>query len=199
MQKLAIELIKEYGEDHVYRVMNVIFSDQIYSSPGKYYCYAKLEEGSKIRNCMLTDKVLTIGEDKLQKFVTLEDFKFANMNSVRERKIKKVREIYNVMNDRMATVTGLSLYSFFSDMVRLAAHGHFITDENREESYLKIVDSADEDLIQCLETYLDSKDKIDGVTNFHRKATSLIRSLEKAETDEEIETALEEYERFGIY
>jgi hypothetical protein len=199
MKRLSIELVRVVGDEDIYKAINVIFNDQTHDRSGRYYCYSTPDEGVRIRNAIIDKHKLVIGKEKLEQQVTIEDFKKVEINTVQEMKMDKLRDIYMRLNDSKAVITGLTLYSFFSDMVRLAAHGHFITDENREESYLKIVDSADEDLIQCLETYLDSKDKIDGITNFHRKATSLIRSLEKAETDEEIETALEEYERFGIY
>ncbi|MHA1814870.1 MAG: hypothetical protein ACTSX1_02610 [Candidatus Heimdallarchaeaceae archaeon] len=198
MQKIAIELMREVGPEDIYKIINVVFYDQTHYRAGRYYCYSTPEQGLRVRNAYMDGHKLIIGKEKLEQMVTLEDFEKVEINTSKERKLAKLTELYNILNDKMAVVTGLSLYSFFSDMVMLAAHGYFITDDNREEVYLKIIDTADEDLIQCLETYLDSKDKIDGVTSFNRKATSLIRNLEKTETDEEIEKALEEYEEFGI-
>jgi hypothetical protein len=199
MNKLAVELIKDYGSETFYRVLDVIFLDQTHKRTGRFYAYTTPEQGLRVRNAIMNNNKLTLTKDKLNKIVSFDDFKQNEVNSVQEKKIVKVREIYKILDEKMAIVTGLSLYSFFSDMVRLAAHGYFITDSNREEVYLKIIDSADEDLISCLETYLDSKDRIDEVTAFHRRATSLIRDLENAETDEEIEKALEDYEQYGIY
>ncbi len=199
MKRLSIELIREVGDKDIYKAINVLFNDQTHCRTGRYYCYSTPDEGIRIRNAIVDRNKIVIGKEKLEQMVTLEDFKKVKINSVQERKLSKLTDLYNTVNDRLAVVTGLTLYSFFSDMVRLAAHGYFITDDNREKVYLKIIDTADEDLIQCLETYLDSKDSIDEVTAFHRKATELIRKLENTKTDKEIEEALEDYEEFGIY
>lgn len=199
MQRLSIELVKVVGDGDIYKAINVIFNDQTHNRTGRYYCYSTPDEGIRIRNAIVDKHKLVIGKEKLEKFVTVEDFEKVEINTLQERKLDKLNHIYRSLNDKTAVVTGLTLYSFFSDMVRLSAHGHFITDENREEVYLKIIDTADEDLIQCLETYLDSKDSIDQVTNFHRNATTFITKLNMAETDEEIEKVIEEHEAFRIY
>lgn len=199
MQRLAIELIRVVGDEDIYKILSVIFDEQRHSRRGRYYCYSTPDEGIRIRNAVLDNKKLVIGKEKLETMVTLEDFTLVETSTLEEVKAEKLRNVYNTLNDKMAVTTGITLYSFFSDMVRLAAHGFFITDENREEVYLKIIDTAEEDLIQCLETYLDSKDKIDEVTSFHRRAMTFIRNLENAKTDAEIEKALEDYEEFGIY
>jgi hypothetical protein len=202
MQKLAVELVREAGEGKStsrYKVLDVVFVDQTHFRAGRYYCYSTPNQAIRIRTMLLDKNKLVIEEDKLEQMVTLEDFKVVDADSIEEIKRAKLKELHSRMNEKMAVVSGLKLYSFFSDMVRLAAHGYFITDENREEVYLKIIDTADEDLIQCLETYLDSKDSIDQVTNFHRNSRTFITKLNMAETDEEIEKVIEEYEKFRIY
>lgn len=198
--RLAIELVNDYGSEDVFRVINVMFEDQTHKTSGqRAYAYTDIEEGIRIRNTMMSNDKLTIEKANISDNVCLLDFKVTETKTIEEKKIKFVRKVYNVMNEQLAVVTGLRLYSFFSDMVKLSAHGFFITDENREETYLKVIGTGDDDLIRCLENYLENKDKIDEVTNFHRRAVDTIRKVEEAETEEEIGKAMEYYETFGVY
>lgn len=70
----------------------------------------------------------------------------------------------------------------------LCSKGHFVTDENREEVYLDILNSGDAVLIEKLEDYLEIMDEIsrfDGPIQDYRDSR---KSLKDMSTTEEIRT-----------
>jgi len=91
----------------------------------------------------------------------------------------------------MAKHSGYELYNFMCKNNELASKGYFITDNNREDQYIKIIETADDNLINLLESYLESKDKIQRGFHISAKLDEFNQNLNRAETEEEI-TKLEE-------
>lgn len=59
----------------------------------------------------------------------------------------------------------------------LNAEGFFITDKNKEEKYLEILETGDEDLIDTLEKFLISKDKLSAVKTARTEFEEVIEDL----------------------
>lgn len=103
------------------------------------------------------------------------------LTSRRQAAIAKVRMI---VTPELAKVSGLSLYGFTvlnNDMINA---GYAITNTNREEKYLEILETGDEELIQKLEDYLNYKDEIERVASLERKFSAFQRKVNNADLEE---------------
>ena len=68
----------------------------------------------------------------------------------------------------------------------MIAAGFAITNNNREEKYLEILETGDEDLISKLEDYLNYKDEIERIASLERNFAQVQRSINNAD-EEDIE------------
>lgn len=77
----------------------------------------------------------------------------------------------------------------------LASRGYFITDENREEKYLEVVSSDDNELLELLRKYLEAYDCITGDLNIYNVYIKLMEDIQEADTIEDVNKL---YETFKI-
>jgi hypothetical protein len=97
----------------------------------------------------------------------------------------------------LAKISGFALYGFIVLNNDLAANGYFITNENREEKYLEILETGDEKLIAKLEDYLNYKDEIESVASLERKFQAFRAEIKEAVSVEAIKEIEERFlERF---
>lgn len=112
----------------------------------------------------------------------------------RNAAITKVRML---VTPEMSKASGLALYGFIILNNDLAANGYFITNENREEKYLEILETGDEKLIAKLEDYLNYKDEIEAVAQLERKFGAFKNEVRTASTPDEVKKIEERFlERF---
>lgn len=90
----------------------------------------------------------------------------------------------------MNTVSLFEMYNVMMINNELAANGYFITNSNREEKYIDIINSGDEKLITLLQTYLEMKDRIDPMWEYYNKVKEFETNLDSFKTVEEVETSL---------
>lgn len=120
-------------------------------------------------------------------FTTIDLAETDEIQEARNAAIVKVRML---VTPELSKISGFALYGFMILNNDLAAAGYFITDSNREEKYLEILETGDEKLIQKLEDYLNYKDEIGTVAALERKFSSFKTEIKQATTVEEI-TAIE--------
>ncbi|WP_120405531.1 hypothetical protein [Halobacteriovorax sp. BALOs_7] len=105
-------------------------------------------------------------------------------NYARESAIKKARMV--VTHD-LASVSGYTFYSFMCLNNELCDKGFFITAENRESKYLEILETGNEELIQKLEDYLNTKDQIERVAALNKKFDHFRKLIGEEDDIEKIE------------
>lgn len=134
----------------------------------------------KITKTLTTDEVLPHEIEIMSSDAVLD-----KLQAAKDAAIAKVRVI---VTPELSKIAGLALYSFTVLNNDLASQGYFITDKNREEMYLTILETADESLIQKLEDYLNYRDEIDRVASLERKFSTFRSSLRDARTVDDVHT-----------
>jgi hypothetical protein len=89
-------------------------------------------------------------------------------------------------------------FDFFEMLLannELHAAGYAITNANREEKYLEVVNSGDEALLDKLKMFLDTYDRLGVHLTFYGQYKNLKKALESASTVDEVNFALEEYQK----
>jgi hypothetical protein len=137
-----------------------------------------------IQKSLRTDEVLP-GE-----FEVIDVGQSDPLGEARDAAVTKVRML---VTPELSKISGFALYGFIILNNDLSANGYFITNENREEKYLEILETGDEKLIAKLEDYLNYKDEIAEVAQLERKFSAYRAEIKAAATTEEVKKIEEQF------
>jgi len=102
----------------------------------------------------------------------------------REKVIHKGREYLN-------TRLGIhSIFEFFDYIMlnnTLSAAGFVVTEKNRREKYLEIIDTGDIDLIDSLEQYLNALDRLNIINGWYRTYKEFEKNIYMADDEEAVD------------
>lgn len=98
----------------------------------------------------------------------------------REKVIHKGREY---LNTRLGIHSIFEFFDFIMLNNTLAAAGFVVTEKNRREKYLEIIDTGDIDLIDSLEQYLNALDKLNIINGWYRTYKEFEKSVYMADNE----------------
>jgi hypothetical protein len=75
----------------------------------------------------------------------------------------------------------------------LIEKGFVITEKNREEKYLEIINSEDPDLLEVLQNFLGSLDRLSPHLHFFRKYIEVSKAIDVAQSNDEVVTLVDDY------
>ncbi|HLE09653.1 MAG: hypothetical protein A2504_06980 [Bdellovibrionales bacterium RIFOXYD12_FULL_39_22] len=114
-------------------------------------------------------------------------------NELQEVKESAIKKIQNVIDLNLAKNTGYVLYRHLCSMNELGDRGYVITESNREEKYLEILETGDEDLISLLENYLNTKEKMLRASYLFQPIKTLSGHINSENSIEEIRRKTENF------
>jgi len=133
------------------------------------------------------------------KIVELEDikkdevtFEETEEDRIEAYKAKCIRMMNEIISNQIM-ISNFELFHFFKLNHYLEAHGYFITDENREEKYLDIINSGDEKCISVLSEYLDALDEFNVIDSVYMKFKEYKNIIKSATSEKEITDAFYEF------
>lgn len=126
--------------------------------------------------------------------LVIDDFTVVEPDDLDKYKAAKRNKVYGIFSHFMATASGLRLFEYFMSFSVLASKGYFITEENREEKYLEIINTGDQDLIAALETFLDNFDFISPISTTYKELKEFETALPNAQTEEEVDALVQPFE-----
>ena len=91
-----------------------------------------------------------------------------------------------LFDTKINTVNQLTYYKFTILNNELADMGLFITDQNREEKYIEILEREDDSLIDKLEQYLLCRDEISRASAAYESYNNIKNILNECESEEEM-------------
>ena len=186
----VVEVVKE-GRDYV-KLVNFYLKDQVYMIPGKEYYDIPDEIFTKFRYDVVNGQKVVIKKKLLEsKKYKIEDFKIKKTKKFEEEKQKMLVQMRNKVAGLSIATSFFEIYEFIVVTGMLASQGVFITDENRESTYLNIINTGDEGLISALERYLEIKDSMDSLVSQYKNVSDYMKRLQKVESKEEL-TAVKE-------
>lgn len=161
-----------------------------------YVAYQKIKDALANGDVARIQKRLSTDEVSPSEVTVVSHESFDSLIEKRKASITKVRML---VTPELAKISGFALYGFTilnNDMINA---GFVITNDNREEKYLEILETGDEELISKLEDYLNYKDEIERVAQLERKFSKFQHEINNAgeEDIEEIEQKfLEEFYKY---
>jgi len=102
---------------------------------------------------------------------------------------EKVFRMMNELISNQLMISNFELFHFFKLNHFLAAKGYFITDENREEKYLEVINEGDGETLRVLSEYLDSLDEFNAIDEVYEKYKVAKDKVKAALTEREVEDA----------
>ena len=102
-------------------------------------------------------------------------------------------KVRGIMGDNLIVFTLLDFVSFMNLNNKFASLGIFITNDNREESYIKIIELGDPVLIDDLETYINLKDSLALIEDKKKEYYDIINLLKDSTSDDEVNSIIKEY------
>lgn len=109
-----------------------------------------------------------------------------NIEELQSHKNSSIIKIRMLVTPELSKISGFALYGFMMLNNDLSSRGYFITDKNREEKYLEILETSDEELIQKLEDYLNYKDEIEKIASLERLFSKFKTQINESSTIEEV-------------
>lgn len=113
-------------------------------------------------------------------------FSGADVTDINILRNQKLSEAKYCVSHHQALVTGLMMFDFICINNELLDNGFVITDNNREEKYIEILEKDDESLIEKLEIYLNARDTISRASFLEREYQKFYRDIKQSQTEEEI-------------
>lgn len=108
----------------------------------------------------------------------------------RERVLNKAREY---ISTRLNAVSLFELYEFLVCNLDLIEKGFVITNGNRRQKYLDIIDAGEIETIDLLERLLNSKDKLESISGWYKQYRAFESDLYKLNNVDDID------ERFKVF
>ena len=103
-----------------------------------------------------------------------------------------------ILGDDLLTFKLLDFVSLMLLNTKFASKGIFITEDNKEEAYIKIIEAGDESLIVELENYIQLVDNIQAIEkdkNEYKELINKLQVLENYNDEEQVNSIVEEYLR----
>lgn len=107
-------------------------------------------------------------------------------------------KVRGIMGDDLLIFKLIDFVSLMMISNKFASNGIFITDNNKEECYIKIIETGDESLITDLERYLVLKDDIKKIEANKQEYSDIITKLQflsDPNDEQAVNTIIEDYLR----
>lgn len=151
-----------------------------------------------IKEAIMAGKAVHIRKELPYKEVTPGDFEVIEstgspVDMLQETRNATVTKVRMLVTPELSKISGFALYGFMVLNNDLSNSGYFITNENREEKYLEILETGDEKLISKLEDYLNYKDEIEAISQLERKFAAFRNDIKVAPTIEAVKEIEEKF------
>ena len=113
-----------------------------------------------------------------------------DLNVLRNQKLSDAK--YQISHSQ-ALVTGLMMFDFICINNELIDKGYVITDYNREDKYIEILEADDEDLVDKLERYLNARDAITRASFLEQEYQKFYTDIKQSQTEEDILKVSDEF------
>jgi hypothetical protein len=187
--------ITELG--NVYQVNNIVFSEAKYILPNAKYIALPNEVALKLKNELNQGKVIAIeknlADNPKSKDIPLSDFEITTASTLNQKKSAARAKVHQRVSAYTALLTGFDMLEFWIISAKLQALGYNImSPENKEEVFLNIINTGNEDLISDLERFLEVKDVFDNMMKKYRGLKQYFREIDECDTEEELEDVIKE-------
>jgi len=181
--KYNVANVKDLGS--YYRARSVAKSDMSYIEPGRQYLKLSALCAEKIKTELEKGSEVLIPKD-LEREVLPMDLVLNETDPLTIAKGVALARMGSKIDGHLASTSAVEFYVFFTIHAKLMDAGYIITDENREEKYLEIINSGSDETISALEEYLEARDRINIVAWAYKQLKRAQEAMEDVKNEEEV-------------
>jgi len=181
--------LSEYGNH--YQVTNIFLEEVRYILPHARYIPLSNHVALALKNDLNQGNQITIEKQLVDNpknpDIPLESFNIKKPETIDEKKSQLKSKVNQRISAYTALLSGLEMYEFFVVFTKLQSLGYQVLNEEiKEETFLEIINTGNEDLITDLEIFLELKDKFDKISKKYRGIKDYFREIDESETEEEL-------------
>lgn len=186
-------VLSEFGG--FYLVKDVLLSDVKYIIPTDKYQALPTDVALKLKTEINAGNVVKIQKEYIDnpksKDIPLDNFTIEKPVELEMMKSAQRAKVNSRFSAYAATLNALDIFDFFAITGKLTSMGFNVLDEaNKEEIFLEIINTGDENIISDLERFLETKDKLDKISKKHRGVREYFREIDECETEEELQDVI---------
>ena len=125
--------------------------------------------------------------------LVIEDLFEIPYNTLEIERQRKIMQGKEYLNTRIGIPEIFNFAEFIILNNFLLEKGYIVTDENRHEKYIEIVETADLDLIEKLEQFLECRDDITFKYSWYEIYKNYIKKINRASSEKEMNEIWKEY------
>lgn len=193
MKVFAMASVRNTGD--YYEIVSVTTNQEQYLEQGDQYINMALTAGEDAKSALSVGKRVFVPKN-LANEITSMDLIIGDTDELEKKRLSLLFRARGSMTQAAAQLRAFDFFEFTMCNNHLASKGFFITDNNREEVYIQIINSGDEKIIETLERYLNLLDRI-SVPNYQYNAyLEFEESVMGAKTLEELSDIEKGYRYF---
>jgi hypothetical protein len=163
-----------------------------YILPNAKYVDLPNEVALTLKNELNQGKLITIKkpyvDDRKSPDIPLEHFEITQPKTLDQKKSQLKSKVNQRISAYTALLSALDIYDFFVITGKLQALGfNILDDSNKENIYLNIINTGNENIISDLERFLELKDKFDRILKKHKGITDYFREIDECDTEDELD------------
>ena len=125
--------------------------------------------------------------------LTFGDLIITPINDLDATKVNALTKARMELLSRLDMTVLFQFFEFIMMEHNLREKGYTITDENREDMYLRIINTGDVELIGQLEKYLNAKDQLTQHYAWYQRFSDASKKIEESVDSKQVQTVLNEY------
>lgn len=189
----VVELKDTIGEVN-YEVKNIYPYDIKHIFPQNKYFQISASVAEAIIDPLRKGLLVTVDKDTIDnnKPLSIETFKVTELSSFKTKKSIELAKIQFNFNALVSSSSILEHFAYFSTAILLSEKGYMITDSNREEKYLEIINEGDEYLLKTLEDYLEARDNLSRLSYIYKDVKDYTRKVQSTKSLKALEKVKKE-------
>ena len=177
---------------NLYTVIGVVGPHDLMADYGQEYLTVSAKAAEKINEILVEGNIPFI--PKGQKFkLTPKQVTSSDYDEMHREKMALMHKADQRVSSMMTSISQLTMFSFTILNNYFMDKGYIITEENREEKYLAMLNTGDEALISKLEEYLNLRDEVQYVSNDYHNYKIAKVGINEASTLEKAQVFLDQY------
>lgn len=153
---------------------------------GSTYLPLSLVAHKQILEAMQKDQLVSIKKDLYANEVMPCDLIITDQDPLEAWKNANLIKVKSYVTPEIVKESGFTMYSYMQLSSKLMDKGFYITDDNRDEKYIEIIETENEVLIELLEEFITAKDRISSAFYLKDKYDKLVKEVQRSKTEEQI-------------
>lgn len=185
--------VVDIGVEDILEIIDVVPNTTVILEPGTQYIKTSALAAEKIQESLAQGMRVAVRKG-ITTEITIPDLMTKEAQSPMEFATIVARSrLHDLFTDTLLVGNLIQYYKFIEINNRLMAEGYYIHNGNREEVYIKIIESGDQQLIDDLEEYLNTKDLFNILAWKINKINEFEVESAKAETEAEAQIIGKKY------